>query len=393
MHVRCEHCHAGYTLPAEKLTPGRRVQFNCRHCSQRIVVQVPAAEPVAEAPTPAADEVRWFVAAADGSYRKLADSELERAIAAGEIDAQQLIWSKGFDEWLPVSETARWRERFGAVDAPAPADATSHDARPVSEPAAADQVPRRVRRTTEVGLGEAAATGSEPLGEPIHRAAAQPEPEATQLADALSPEPEDVTREQAVAGGDDDDGLGQSTIAGVGSSDASQAAVSLPIVRAAPPPGRADSGLHRVRPRLSPRGAARRSGLQESRPSPAVQQPVADAHSAHGHAQPHPAAHPGSAEGDLAWAPATDTYIGPRDNFTRRLGSAAERDALIAQVEAGRRHRSEIQRWQAVTIAACGVAFLALLLAAWAMLDRRAATAALHACQHPPSTQAAVAVP
>lgn len=392
MHVRCEHCHAGYTLPAEKLTPGRRVQFNCRHCSQRIVVQVPAAEPVAEAPAPAADEVRWFVAAADGSYRKLADSELERAIAAGEIDAQQLIWSKGFDEWLPVSETTRWRDRFGGVAAPAPADATSHDARPAAEAAAAESVPRRVRRTTEVGLGEAAATGSEPLGDSL-QGAAGPEPEATQLADAVAPEPEDVTREQAVVGGEDDASLGQSTFAGVGSSDASQAAVSLPIVRAAPPPGRADSGLHRVRPRLSPRGGARRSGLHESRPSPAAQQPAAEPHSGHAHAQPHPAGHPGGAEGDLAWAPATDTYIGPRDNFTRRLGSAAERDALIAQVEAGRRHRSEIQRWQAVTIAACGVAFMALLLAAWAMLDRRAATAALQACQHPPSTQATVAAP
>lgn len=393
MHVRCEHCHAGYTLPAEKLTPGRRVQFSCRHCSQRIVVEVPAAEPVAEAPAPAADEVRWFVAAADGSYRKLADSELERAIATGEIDAQQLIWSKGFDEWLPVSETARWRDRFGRGAAPEPADATAHDARPVAEPAPAEQVPRRQRRSTEVGLGEAAATGAEPAEDPAHGAAAQPEPEATQLADALAPEALEVTREQAIVAGDDEAVLGQSTIAGVGSSDASQAAVSLPIVRTAPPPGRADSGLHRVRPRLAPRGASRRSGLHESRPSPAAQQPAAEAHPGHGHAQPHPAAHPGGAEGDLAWAPATDTYVGPRDNFTRRLGSAAERDALIAQVEAGRRHRSEIQRWQVVTIAACGVAFLALLLAAWAMLDRRAATAALHACQHPPSTQAAVAVP
>ncbi len=58
MHVRCSHCHAGYTLPAEKLSPGRRVQFACRHCGQRIVVQVPGEEPVA-APSPApADEPR-----------------------------------------------------------------------------------------------------------------------------------------------------------------------------------------------------------------------------------------------------------------------------------------------------------------------------------------------
>lgn len=390
MHVRCSHCHAGYTLPAEKLSPGRRVQFGCRHCGQRIVVQVPGEEPVA-APSPApADEPRWFVAAPDGSYRKLAESELEAAIGAGEVAADQLVWCKGFEEWLPAGQSERWRALFGR-------DQTSVDAPAAPEPGA---VRRRERRRTEMGVGEAAVPEQESMPEAtrmadvLHTPAKVPSfavaTEAPTIADdpevsaAVLPRSETESTASMDALPEEDAGdIAGSTIAGVGTSDAGQAAVSLPIVRTAAraesAPIRRDSGLHRARPRLSPRQNS--SAAPAPAPAPA---PVPTAAAA-----PRPAQPPPGQEGN--WAPGTDTYVGPRDNFTRRLGSAAERDALLMQVELGKQQGAELRRWQAVTVAACGVAFVALLLAAWAMLERRAASHALQACQHgaPAATVAA----
>lgn len=361
MQVRCEHCHAGYTLPAERLTPGRRVQFACRHCGQRIVVQVPAAEAAPEVAPAPADEPRWFVAAADGSYRKLAESELAAAISTGDVGAQQLVWCKGFDEWLPAGEVPRWRPLFGdagGASAPAPADRTVHQAQALHDDGDADEERRRQRRRTEVGLGDPTSELESQATEPAPAAAASAGQEVapTEHSDVLAPGGDATRTDQPVVSVEEPEVA--SSIAGVGSSDASQAAVSLPIVRAQRPEPiarRADSGLHRARPRVAPRGG------QEV------------------------------AEGGETWAPGTDTYIGPRDNFTRRLGSGAERDALIAQVETAKAQRLELRRWQAVTVAACGVAFVALLLAAWAMFERRVAAEALKTCHTPSATQAAAA--
>ena len=153
MQVKCGQCNAGYTLPAERLVPGRRVQFACRHCGERIVVQVPndpavvaaevapvvaqrrphdplarvLAEPQVEARP---DEPRWFVAAPDGSHRKLAESELEAEIRSGAVTPETLVWKKGLAEWLPAAGVERWQPSLAAVVAPP-------DAATVDDPALA----------------------------------------------------------------------------------------------------------------------------------------------------------------------------------------------------------------------------------------------------------------
>jgi hypothetical protein len=418
MQVRCEHCHAGYTLPAERLTPGRRVQFSCRHCAQRIVVQVPAAaaEPAPQPAVADPDEPRWFVARAAGSYRKLAESELATAIAGGEVAPEALVWCKGFDEWLPAAQTERWAHAYGADGADA---SHRHSASaPASEAAVAEQgAGQRRRRSTAVGLGgaddheasgaaqPAASTHAPPAarrdaasasysagGHQGHAPTRQGESGAFAAnveAHARAPSEGhaasaqvEATRFVAAAGDDDDPAVAAAaaaesdatntnlavvhqSVAGVSSSDLGQAAVSLPVVR----PQRADSGIQRAQPR-----PAEHRHAPSGRFSPAAQPsgtPID--HRAEGQ-------HAEAGGDDASWAPATDTYIGPRDRFTRRLGSAAERDLLIAQVERARQHREEVRRWQIVAVAACVVAIFALLLATWGMIGRRVAERSLASC-------------
>ncbi len=422
MEVRCEHCHAGYTLPADRLTPGRRVQFSCRHCAQRIVVQVPEAVAEPEPPAPSPDEPRWFVARPDGSYRKLAESELARAIAGGEVDAAALVWCKGFDEWVAAAQSERWHSAFAArlgADASAAAPQSSAAA-PQSSAAAPQSSAVAPAATRLADIIAPAARGrrqtSQEFGEvddvdDVDDAGG--DRDSTREASAPSNEqPSSAQRPRRASstsfhqqGGASEDGHGadadrvdaaeateaandtrfelpsvNSVVAGMNSQDVGQAAVSLPVVRSR----RVDSGIQRAQPRTP----ERRSQGQGRFPS-ASQGGGSSSESAHNDAAAHHsgpglaarAAHGEDGSEDANWAPATDTYIGPRDRFTRKLGSAAERDLLIAQVERARQHRDEVRRWQLVAVGACMIAIGALLLAGWGMIGRRIAERSLASCE------------
>jgi hypothetical protein len=120
MRVQCEQCASTYTLPDSRLTPGRRVQFQCRHCHHRIVVAVPELAESGEVSTPhpspaptrqpqAATPAMWFVVLGDGQQR-LAAEAVQAAIGAGTIGPDTLMWRKGFGEWKRAVEIPEWQQ-------------------------------------------------------------------------------------------------------------------------------------------------------------------------------------------------------------------------------------------------------------------------------------------
>ncbi len=437
MQVKCAQCNAGYTLPAERLVPGRRVQFACRHCGERIVVQVPndaGAEPVQPAAAPARrgpdplarplaepqvearpDEPRWFVAAPDGSHRKLAESELEAEIRAGAVTGETLVWRKGLAEWLPAAATERWQAIVAALEV-APDAATVDDPALAEVAMAASPGGQRVRRQTDLAFA-----ASLPVGGHSTRADSGGAEGETRWGIAAVGDDDGGSHDAGSHDGGSRDGgsqareaeaaaLAASQVAGLSGHDASQAAVSLPVVRAA----RLDApAAQRSRERLSERrmpsaghrlpahraDPVSRGSSQDPRSSqgaaPGGAAAHGHAHAVHAAAAAHPSAAPmagsprdpavqprdgGEAGSDGLWAPATDTYVGPRDNFTRRLGGSNERDLLLAHVERERSGQRELRRWQIATLAASCVALIGLAIAGAAMMHARRAQQALAAC-------------
>ena len=441
MQVKCGQCNAGYTLPAERLVPGRRVQFACRHCGERIVVQVPqegadhaassaaaaaSSAPERRGPDPLArplaepkvearpDEPRWFVAAPDGSHRKLAESELEAEIRTGAVTGDTLVWRKGLAEWLPAASTDRWQPLLSSLFV-APDAATVDDPALAAAAIAASPSSQRMRRQTDLAFASPLPAGPGPgvADDSYH--------------DSLGGDAE--TRWGIAAVGDDaaaepseqEAAPAASQIAGLSGGDTSQAAVSLPVVRAA----RLDApSAQRSRDRLSERRmpsaghrlAAHRaeSGGRAPGHDPRLTQSV-NLGPVGGHGARHPlAGGPAMAPAAMApsgppphvresggqgrdgaeagsdglWAPATDTYVGPRDNFTRRLGSSSERELLLAHVERERNGQRELRRWQIATLGASCVAIIGLAIAGAAMLHARRTQQALAACTaQVPATQ------
>jgi hypothetical protein len=127
MRVQCGHCAASYTLPDARLTPGRRLQFLCRQCQQRIVVDVPAdAKPAAPAASQSqamqAVEPLWFVVDGDGAQQRMDAASLKQALANGTLPPQTLVWRKGLAQWQAAIDTAELAEVAKQVErSPTPA--------------------------------------------------------------------------------------------------------------------------------------------------------------------------------------------------------------------------------------------------------------------------------
>ena len=334
MRVTCEQCNAGYTLPKRKLKPGRSVQFDCRHCGHRIVVRVPLeAEPAVKATV-------WFVAQAQGSYAKQTEAEVRAAIGSGSLKGSTLVWSKGQKEWTPVSDTEMWRQERTLAQA--------KPSQPI-EAEASGPAPESAAPTAELDT---------PAGAPAE----------TQIANASGVQPTNAAS--------------PSSIVGAGESSADQRAVSMPIVRVRE--GAEDNDRQQA-----PRGAAHERAVRADSPS--------SPSNSHGAGQPHERFAPGARptgtpvdtgdpntalNGDSAvWSPATDTYIGPRNPHTFRIGSEQERQSLVAHVELEQALRTQIRRWQMVTVAATLVATLAIALAVYGWVSMRSAKAEAVACQ------------
>lgn len=363
MRVTCGNCQAGYTVPDDKLKAGRRLQFNCRHCNERVVVHPQAASPSASAavaPAVTSREPRWFVANADGSYQKLAESEVHSLVAAGALAGETLVWRKGFGEWAPAAETEPWAgllaSRSKEVSAPAP------------RPAPARRGARISSGARNVGVSSAAAAAPARKPRPI-RQNDRPEPSIRPSSSAgpggtrrrrrktdrglAAPGPDAEATSSAV------EERSQVSVVGAAAPHNGQQAVSLPIVR----PKRGSSAATKARPAATAAAAA--AAGDRFAPS----------------AQPQGTPMDGNDGNDPTdWAPATDTYIGPRDKFTRRLGSEAQRDALLEQVDRETRLRRDLQRWQWVALGTACVAIVSLSLAIFAFMAQREAEGTAAAC-------------
>ena len=437
MRVKCESCAAGYTLPESKLKPGRRVQFACRRCGNRIVVAVPAGDAVANrvggrgaaqeraeagsarqsqpAARPhssqqetggarrgprrdplgmrlatggdqkAAPEIKWFVANQDGSYRKLATSLVGAGIRAGEIGPEVLLWRKGWAEWKAAGEAPEWSKHLGdaqalardgtttsrpsqdtaesepveaeqAVDAQAPVTATrlvTLAARPTREAAAAPQAEAPQEAAAEA-VAEAVA---EAIAEPVPAPAAGPVPAP---ADAeAEPGPDQQTSTPWAA-----DSAPQRVVSSsIGRTDPKQKAVSLPIVRA--------------KEVEQPSARRRASGLRSRRQTAAPGQPRPAGSGGRFAPRRPPSGTPidGRAElgegSDSSWAPATDTYIGPRDRFTRRIGSEEQRMELLARVEREHSLLRQLRLWQWIALGCACAAIFAFGLTVYMLIELR----------------------
>ncbi|HAN32748.1 MAG TPA: hypothetical protein DCQ06_14235 [Myxococcales bacterium] len=350
MRVTCEHCQAGYTLPDRKLKPGRRVQFECRHCGQRIVVKVPEQ---AQQDQP---QVLWFVAQPSGGYTKRSNAHVRESIRDGTLAAQTLLWTKGQTEWTAVSKLPMWSEVLAATDSQSDAD------------------------------------------EPPKTAILPTEAQRQQLADRVGEAPL-VERSH----GESLEAASLDSVAGAIDTAPDQQAMSLPVVKTAP----LATELGR-QAQAAPKASVTDAELATKVFSPQAAQTEisAKAESLSTGPRPTPKSErfaPGASPtgtpvdtggpvgvdstDSVAWSPATDTYIGPRDRHTFRIGSDKERQSLIAYVELETSLRRQIRRWQWVTLAASAVAAIAIALALYGWMTMRATKSDLKACKTNHSVQ------
>lgn len=364
MRVQCDNCASSYTLPDSRLTPGRRVQFLCRHCQHRIVVLVPEQ---AEAFTPAAEidtgaqtaaeppEIMWFVVASDGQQR-MSTAAVASAIAAGTIGVDTLIWRKGFAEWQRVAATADFAEavrQVGSGRSPTPSYQPVSHAAPAPSLSHAEASVSRV----ESAVGQVAAVAS-------------------------------VVR------------------AYTSNPDHSQVAVAMPIIRPqlveapAPRPAR---GLQRLEPGQradrSTTGAGRNSGPAPVRTPQPEAMPRGPATRGRTDANTGPG-------GSSRWSPATDTWTGPKGNVTRPVPEE-QRQALLRQVadqDATERARVELEdalaaaqadarSWRMIAGFALAAALIAAAVAVFALVRWHAAQSALTACRPAVAAESAIKTP
>ncbi|MCO4760975.1 MAG: DUF4339 domain-containing protein, partial [Myxococcales bacterium] len=385
----------------------------CRRCEHSIVVGPPSqAQPAAKAaasqatsgpivPTAASREPRWFVANPDGSYQKLAESEARGLIQAGALSGSTLVWKKGFGEWGPADQTEPWKTLLAAKAAHKDAVAKSREssAAPIARdsdqmvigvPVAAMPEPSRrpVAKpqprpaSAAVQSNRPAVVPSSPPSSSSH-AAARAIRQTGGALPARKPRKRRKTDRSSAAVGNLQDTAG--TIAGAAASNSgSQQAVSLPIVRASEP----NVAARRLDPGAGSRGRATQrppTEAEASRPTPAPQQrPPSGAVQAD--------SPDGGPDGERAgWAPATDTYIGPRHRYTHRIGSEAQRDALLEQVERETTLRRDLRRWQWVALGTACLAIVGFAMAIFSLMHLRNVEKAASACDAPAEAPAEVA--
>jgi len=410
MRVKCQNCTAGYTLPEPKLKAGRRLQFSCRRCGSRIVVVVPEASEDGEdaaaapkkavtsrpsfAPAPRAGRasgavaasggkpagpgktgprrdkllsggraspsggvpsaptreptdairqreekrlagsvsqtrseksIRWFVANEDGSYKKWQARDLEVAIRGGLISPETLLWRKGMNGWIAADETPEWRQLYERHEPRANESAPPQPAGPAAD-AADDRVPE---------LPE-----ERPGGDSQHLSGAN-EAEPTELSDVVRPG----------EAGDED-----VSVAGAGRVNTGQRSIPMPVVQvdepedATPAPRRPNKLRKRAPKKL--RNAARKSGFHKAQRSGGTPMDRGE-----------------GPDGDKKWAPATDTYTGPRGNYTHRLGGEGERQALLAQVEREHGMQRSLRTWQWISLATAAGALIAFAFASYLLMN------------------------
>lgn len=389
MRVQCDQCGSSYTLPETRVAPGRRLQFQCRHCDHRILVQVPLA--AAAVPVPAlapaqpassqqygapghasaaaaagsaaapSSRVLWFVSSPSGQQQRMDSDGVRAAVRDGTVSRDTYLWRKGLAEWQRAGEVPDFVDAFPSA---APA-----------APLADEPLPTTANNVVEfasipvVAGAHVAGTAS------VHR------------------------------------GAGFQT---------DQRAIPMPIIR---PSGPVSEDLERKDERRSAAGTGLRQVQRPGSPSPARQAEAVPRRPTRNEAELKTAAFDvidqdgdidpktsGRASqdrgsGDKAgaesggvdkggrWSPATDTYTGQRARMTRRVDEG-DRDTAVKWADEHRRLQDEARRlegdlgemsrqlkgWQRVAVAALGSLAVVLLLTLVVAYQYRQAQNAADAC-------------
>lgn len=285
------------------------------------------AQPVQAArPAKLSSNVMWFVVGADGQQQRIGADGVRQSIQQVEITSESLMWRRGMGEWLRAVEIAEWASLF-----PAPV---------VSAPV--------VFAVAEAPKPTLNRTPARPLAsENVRNISA--EIDVTKVAGASS-----VVRNLNNMHGD-----------------ASQVAVSMPVIRfeqepVEVPAQRTGSGLRRHEPG--------NRGNVPQRPVVANDTSMQDA-----------VGPDGRGDANSRWSPATDTYTGPRAAFTQRLNEdlrqalLAEVDTKAAEMRAGIAS-DQARTWRKVATFALVAAAVSVIIALFAVVRWRSVNAELEAC-------------
>ena len=116
LEVQCGECSARFTLPDdlyERKVRGRIVTVRCKKC--RADISVDGTEKGAVIDTTPTDQMPislppvaglWVVSFGDDDDRELTVAQIKKALEAGEINRETLVWNTSLDEWLMLGEAA-----------------------------------------------------------------------------------------------------------------------------------------------------------------------------------------------------------------------------------------------------------------------------------------------
>ncbi len=382
MRVQCEQCGSSYTLPEQRVAPGRRLQFQCRHCQHRIIVHIPteaepSAAPTASAPPPAA-RMLWFINAATGQQRM--DSYGGRAaIAEGSVVADTWLWRKGMAEWAKAAEVADFAGLFGEPNptramepvgaAAAPVQAVSQLPPAAQAHSAGQGVVELARPAVLIGAHVAGAAS-------VHKGAgfqtdqrAIPMPIIRVTQDGAEPISRDNARPRPATG---------SPLRQVEGNRASR-----PAPAQAETPSEVEASL---RPesraeRRAAMGVRDTSRGEEGRTSAYAAMPDDD--------EPQRPERQGRGDRNSKgpWAPATDTYQGQRARNTRKVDDRDRQNAMEWAAAMERRDaevqslRDSLKAWQRLAFAGLIALVVVLLLTALVTVRMRDAADEAEACK------------
>jgi predicted Zn finger-like uncharacterized protein len=124
MRIACDGCDAKYAISDDKVS-GKVFKIRCKKCGHVIVTRA----------APALEQPAWHAMIGDDQVGPMTSADVAARVAAGEIDADTIMWRDGMDGWLPLSAVddlarlvaTRPRDPFARPDSEPPADAPRAD--------------------------------------------------------------------------------------------------------------------------------------------------------------------------------------------------------------------------------------------------------------------------
>ncbi|MBM4344864.1 MAG: zinc-ribbon domain-containing protein [Deltaproteobacteria bacterium] len=382
MRVQCEQCGSSYTLPEQRVAPGRRLQFQCRHCQHRIIVHIPAEvdaapEPAAAVPAAApAARVLWFINAASGQQRMDGDG-VRAAIAEGNVTAETWLWRKGMAEWAKAAEVPDFSGAFGEPSPTRAMDSVvAAQSAPALAAAAVAPVPAVNQAVVELAR-PAVLSGAHVAGAAsVHKGAgfqtdqrAIPMPIIRVTSDGAEPVSRDGPRPRS--GGSPLRPVDANRSARVASAQAPTPSASEGSLR---PESRAER-RSAIGARETNRGDEGRTSAYAAMPDDEEEPQRPERHAR------------GDRDSKGPWSPATDTYQGQRARNTRKVDDRDRQNAMEWAAAMERRDaevqllRDSLRAWQRLAFAGLIALVVVLLLTALVTVRMRDAADEAEACK------------